>query len=159
MPANTVNEIVNLMKLQYEFARTGKGWSEYATARAALVSRLGRAPESFPATPDDGYWDFVKRLYLYDPEPTLRRLRTPTLAFFGEVDDNIVADKNRSAWDAALSAAGNPDYTLVIVPKANHALLETPAGHPGDLAYARRFAPMYASTLLQWLSRRFATVR
>lgn len=30
----------------------------------------------------------------------------------GELDNNIIAAKNKPAWDAALKAAGNRDYTL-----------------------------------------------
>src|SRR4051812_38738695 len=64
---------------------------------------------------------FDPAFYFYDPAPTLRRLKTPTLAVFGELDNNIVADKNKAAWEAALKVAGNKDYTLAILPKANHA--------------------------------------
>ena len=37
---------------------------------------------------------------------------------WGELDNNIVADKNKPAWDTALKAAGNRDYTLVVIPRA-----------------------------------------
>src|SRR6185436_20454340 len=40
-----VQQIVGLMKLQYEFARSGRGWDEYAAAREKIVARLGRAPD------------------------------------------------------------------------------------------------------------------
>ena len=33
MPRQTVEEIIALLKLQYEFASTGQGWDEYAAAR------------------------------------------------------------------------------------------------------------------------------
>ncbi len=41
------------------------------------------------------------------------------LALFGELDNNIIASKNKDAWEAALRAGGNRDYTLRILPKAN----------------------------------------
>jgi len=34
----------------------------------------------------------------------LQRLRSPVLALFGELDNNIVAEKNKSAWESALKA-------------------------------------------------------
>jgi len=55
-------------------------------------------PDSFPGAPEHPYWQFIRRLYFYDPAPTLRQLHVPTLALFGELDNNIIAAKNRAAW-------------------------------------------------------------
>ena len=114
MPPQTVADIVALMRLQYQFARTGQGWEEYAAAREKLAARMGTPPDTFPGTPDHPYWQFIRRSYFYDPAPTLRQLQVPTLALFGELDNNIVAEKNKAAWEAALKAGGNRDYTLRI---------------------------------------------
>ena len=78
MPPETIDRIIHLMELQYAYARTGDGWDAYAVARDSLVARFGRAPETFPAARDDPYWDTIRRLYFYDPAPTLRRLRADT---------------------------------------------------------------------------------
>ena len=83
-------------------------------ARNGRVANMGAAPDTIPGTPDHPYWQFIRRLYFYDPAPTLRQLKTATLALWGELDNNILADKNKAAWDAALKAAGNRDYTLVV---------------------------------------------
>ena len=40
----------------------------------------------------------------------LRQLQTPTLALFGELDNNILPEKNKAAWEAALKAGGHRDY-------------------------------------------------
>ena len=50
MKPQTIADIVAIMKLQYQFARTGQGWDEYAAAREKLAARIGAAPESWPAT-------------------------------------------------------------------------------------------------------------
>jgi pimeloyl-ACP methyl ester carboxylesterase len=50
MPAATVADIVALIRLQYDFARTGNGWDAYAAAREKLVARMGpRQKQLFPA--------------------------------------------------------------------------------------------------------------
>jgi pimeloyl-ACP methyl ester carboxylesterase len=153
MPAATVADILALTRLQYEFARTGSGWDAYAAAREKLVARMGAPPETaFPGTPDHSQWQVIKRTYFYDPEPTLRRLVVPTLAVWGELDNNIVADKNKPAWDAALKAAGNRDYTLIVIPKANHAMLEAKVGSNAEMKSLQRFAPSYFTTIQDWLA-------
>jgi pimeloyl-ACP methyl ester carboxylesterase len=154
MPPQSVASIVALMKLQYEFARTGQGWDEYLAAREKLAARMGPPPDSFPGTPDHPYFQFIRRLYFYDPTPTLRRLHTPTLALFGELDNNIMAEKNRAAWEAALKAGGNRDYTLRILPKANHSQFEAKVGSNAEIASLQRFVPAYFTTIQDWLANR-----
>jgi uncharacterized protein len=153
MPPQAVDQIINLLKLQYEFARTGKGWEEYAAAREKLVAKMGAAPKTIPGTQDDPYFQFIRRLYFYDPVPTLRQLRTPTLGLWGELDNNILAEKNSAAWDAALKAAGNKDYTLKILPKADHALWEAKVGSNAETKSLQRFVPSYFTTVQEWLAR------
>ena len=149
-----IQQIVELTKLQYEFARTGQGWDEYAAAREKVAARLGSPPDTFPGTPDHSYWQFIRRLYFYDPGPTLRQLQVPVLALFGELDNNIVAEKNKAAWEGALKAGGNRDYTLRILPKANHGQLEAKVGSNAEMASLRRFVPSYFTTIKDWLSKR-----
>jgi uncharacterized protein len=154
MKPEVIEQIVGLMRAQYEFARTGRGWEAYQATRDKLVARLGRPPGTFPATRDDPYWETIRRLYFYDPEPTLRRLEVPTLALFGELDNNVTADKNKAAWDSALTAGGNRDYTSRVIPRANHIQLEANVGSNREMASLRRFAPLYFTTIRDWLSSR-----
>src|SRR5688572_12576606 len=150
-----IEQIVGLMKLQYQFARAGQGWDEYAAAREKIAARLGGAPpDTFPGTPDHPSWQFIRRLYFYDPAPALRQLQVPTLALFGELDNNIVAEKNKSAWEAALKAGGHRDYTLRILPKANHVQLEAKVGSNAEMASLRGFVPVYFTTIREWLATR-----
>jgi pimeloyl-ACP methyl ester carboxylesterase len=160
MPTQTVADIVGVMRLQYQFAQTGQGWDDYATAREKLAARIGPPPpDVFPATPDHAYFQFIRRLYFYDPAPTLRRLQVPTLALFGQLDNNIVAEKNRAAWEAALKAGGNRDYTLRILPNANHSQFEAKVGSNAEVASLQRFVPAYFTTIQEWLAKRIRGFR
>ncbi len=152
-PPQVVDQVVSIMKLQYDFARTGRGWDEYAALRAKLAARMGAPPDTFPATPDHPYWQFIRPLVRYDPTPALEALRVPALSIFGELDDNILAEKNKAAWERALRAGGHPDYTLQILAGANHLQLEAPR-MSAELASIRRFVPAYAATVHQWLAKR-----
>jgi len=153
-PAQAVEQIVGLMKLQYRFAQTGQGWDEYAATRAKLAEKMGKPPDAFPGTQEHPYWQFIRRLYFYDPAPTLRRLQTPVLALWGELDNNIMAEKNKAAWEAALRAGGNRDYTLRILPRANHGQFEAKVGSNKEAPTLRRFVPDYFTTIQEWLGKR-----
>ena len=151
MPPQTVEDILQVLKLEYEFARTGNGWNDYADARGKLAARMGKPPETIPGTPDDPYFQFIKRLYFYDPQPTLRQLHTPTLAIWGELDNNIVAARNKPAWEAALKTSGNRDYTLRVLLKANHSMWEAKVGSNAEMKSLNRFVPEYFATVEDWL--------
>ena len=154
MPPSTVEDIVKVQRLLYEYARTEQGWTEYAAAREKLAARLGPPPSTIPGRPDDPYFQTIRRFYFYDPGPTLRLLQTPTLALWGELDNNIVAEKNKAAWAAALEAAGNRDFTLTILPKANHAQWQAKVGSNAEMKSLQRFVPEYFTTVRNWLAKR-----
>ena len=159
MKPQTGAEIVGAMKLAYRFAQTGQGWDEYATALESLAARLGTPPAAFPRTRDAPYWQFIRRLFFYDPAPTLRQLKVRTLALFGELDNNVIAEKNSTAWEAALKAGGNRDYTLRILPRANHIHLEAKLGSNAEMPSLQRFVPAYFTTIRGWLATRIRGFR
>jgi pimeloyl-ACP methyl ester carboxylesterase len=149
-----VENIIAILKLEYEYARTGQGWEEYAAARERMAARMGTPPDTIPGTPDHPYFQFIRRLYFYDPIPTLRELKVPTLALWGELDNNILAEKNKGAWEKALKEGGNNDYTLTILPKANHSQWEAKVGSNAEAKSLQRFVPAYFTTINSWLARR-----
>ena len=157
-PPAAIDQVVRLMTLQYEFAVTGRGWDEYAALRQQIAARMGAPPDTFPGTPDHPYWKFIGPLAAYDPAPTLRRLRVPTLALFGELDDNILAAKNKAAWQVALEEGGHPDYTLQILPNASHLQFDMTSRTTDEMASVRRFVPAYAATVHQWLAKRIRSL-
>jgi hypothetical protein len=55
---------------------------------------------------------------------------------------------------AALKAAGNRDYTLVVIPKANHGMLEAKVGSTAEVKSLQRFAPAYFTKIEDWLATR-----
>jgi uncharacterized protein len=154
MRPETVEQILNLTRLQYRFARTGDGWDDYLAARDQLAKRLGTPPPNYPGTTDDPLWRTMRAFYFFDPGPILRRLKTPTLAIFGELDNNILAEKNKAAWEAALRVAGNRDYLLTIIPAANHGQWQAKVGNDAEEPTLQGFTPAYFATVAEWLARR-----
>ncbi len=155
MRPQMIDQVVELMTLQYAWLRTGDGWDRYLAARERIAARMGgNPPEAFPATQDHPYLQLIRPLILYDPAAAIRQIKLPVLALFGELDNNILAEKNRAAWEAALKAGGHRDYTLRILPTANHAFLEAKVGNNAEMKSLQRFVPAYPAIVLDWLSKR-----
>jgi len=142
-------------RIREKFGRDFSRGSVYLAARKTIAARMGgNPPEAFPATQDHPYLQFIRGVISHDPATTIRQLKLPVLALFGELDNNILAEKNRAAWEAALTAGGHRDYTLRILPKANHALLEAKVGNNAEMKSLQRFVPAYSEGVLAWLSER-----
>ena len=75
------------------------------------------------------------------------------LAIWGSLDNNIVADQNKPAWEEALEAAGNRDSALVVIPQADHAMLEARVGSNAETRSLQRFVPAYFTTVEDWLAK------
>ena len=152
MPRQMVEQLARLMSLHYEFARTGQGWDEYLALRKKLGAQ--RSPDTFPDSPDHPYWRTIRSTYFYDPVPTLRELRVPTLAIFGELDNNILPEKNKSACEQALKAGGNRDFTFHILPSGNHFQLAAKTGTNAEMVSLQGFVPQYSRVVREWLAKR-----
>jgi pimeloyl-ACP methyl ester carboxylesterase len=100
-------------------------------ARPQLATRFGGTPApSIPGTQDNPLWRTLRAFYCYDPGPILRRLQTPTLAIFGELD-----------------------YTRRVLPRANHVQWEAKIGSNGEIASLNGFVPEYFTTVEGWLDQ------
>ena len=96
--------------------------------RDSLLRLADAAADSAYRTP--GWLHFFAS---YDPLPTARRVRTPTLILQGENDHQVPVAEARTLA-AAMRAAGNTHVTLRTFPGMNHLLVSDPVGDP--LAYS-----------------------
>jgi pimeloyl-ACP methyl ester carboxylesterase len=154
VPANEVAEAVSLIKLAYNYARTGERWDEYLAARRNLENRSWLPYIGAPATRDDAQWVLMRLTYFYDPIPALKNVHCPTLAFFGGLDVNVLPEKNKTKWETALKESGNRDYTLLTLAEGNHVLMEAKTGSTEEFPSLQRFLPEYFGTLRTWMSHR-----
>lgn len=69
----------------------------------------------------------------YDPIPTARKVRQPTLILQGATDQQVRAEEARML-DAAMRDAGNSRVTLRIMKDRNHLFLRDANGHPSGYA-------------------------
>ncbi len=155
MPADLISEMVRLFQLQCAYARTGEKWEEYMAAIQKLSARMGGSPpKNVPTTRDDPFWEFMRRTYFYDPVPTLEKLRCPTLAIFGGLDNNVLPEKNQAAWEGALKRGGNPDYKTVVLAGADHIMMAARVGSSAEMPSLQRLVPEYSTTIGNWLAAR-----
>jgi uncharacterized protein len=93
----------------------------------------------------------------YDPLPTARRVRIPTLILQGENDRQVPPSEAKRLADA-MRAAGNRQVTLRTFPGMDHLLVDDPSGNP--LAYTSLPSFHVRKDLLgevaDWLARQFA---
>jgi pimeloyl-ACP methyl ester carboxylesterase len=69
--------------------------------------------------------------YLYtlthDPSEDWRKVQAPVLALYAQYDELVAVAQNKPALEAALLAAGNPEFAIDLVPGVNHLFLAADA--------------------------------
>ncbi|GIH79523.1 alpha/beta hydrolase family protein [Planobispora longispora] len=85
----------------------------------------------------------------HDAEPALRRTHQPVLALYGTRDPSIPFVESTRALTRALTAGGNPDYTIRYLGGADH----------GMRLHGGPFVPGYLETLANWVTGLPGTAR
>jgi hypothetical protein len=91
----------------------------------------------------------------YDPQPALRKLRTPVLALNGAKDQQVVAAANLPAIRAALQA--DRDVTVLELPDLNHLFQAAGTGSPEEYAdITETFSPKALDVVGDWVVKHTA---
>ncbi|MFU8889328.1 MAG: alpha/beta hydrolase family protein [Trueperaceae bacterium] len=92
----------------------------------------------------------------FDPQPYLRQLTIPTLAFFGGLDLQVPAEQSEGPMREALAAAGNPDATVITFPGLNHLMQPATTGNVDEYGSIDvTIDPVVLETITTWLQARF----
>jgi uncharacterized protein len=150
-----VDDAVSFQKLKNEIIRSNEKWDQYAKAQAAAKEKKWYRVQGIdirgPDKPDNGYWAHMRRSYFYDPAPTLRSLKCPLLAIFGEEDTPEGVKANVRAIRQIMDEAGQKDYTVTVFSRGRHNLIEVP---PNEFVYHQRFVPGLFETMVNWTERK-----
>jgi pimeloyl-ACP methyl ester carboxylesterase len=148
-----IDEAVAYQKLDDAFTRTQKGWQQLQDAYQNAESKKAEwtAP---PKARDDWFRTFYHGVIDHDPSPDLREVRCPLLAFFGDCDRTVPPERNRPALEQALGQGRNKDFTVVVLPKANHMFLQAQTGVRTEYPGLKNFVPCYFDTMSRWLQKR-----
>ncbi len=92
----------------------------------------------------------------YNPAPALRQVQVPVLAIFAENDLQVPPAVNREPMKQALQAGGNPDYTVMVIPGANHLFQASETGNPSEYPNLEKaFVPELLEVVTAWLAERW----
>jgi uncharacterized protein len=87
----------------------------------------------------------------YDPTDTLAKVKVPVLWFLGDLDHNVPSLDTAKKLDAARLTSGNKDFTVVRIPDAGHAFLETKTGNNNEFPTLTKASAGYWDKMESWL--------
>jgi pimeloyl-ACP methyl ester carboxylesterase len=112
----------DFLELQFDAARSRAGWDRLQVALPAAQGQIW-ASRSFAFFPKEHWiWDYWRKNVDFDSAPVLQKTRCPLLMVFGERDPHQPVQKGVSRAEQALQAGRNKDYSIKVIPNANHAL-------------------------------------
>ncbi len=152
LPAEEVEAAGRFLELSFAYGGTGLGWDAYAAARRSAEGKPWLRWVWSPEEPGFDHFGWGRMNGHHNPLPALLELREPVLALWGEHDVNVNPEVHRSIFEVALDAAGNPDYTLLVVPEAEHVLQVAASSASGDAV--DRIAPDVWPTVIEWVRAR-----
>jgi dienelactone hydrolase len=103
---------------------------------------------------------WVKYWMSYDPAPTARQVKAPTLILQGATDRQVPTDQAEKLA-ALIRAGGNRDVTVRVFPATNHLFLDDPVGdfRTYDKLKSNRVNPAVLGALADWLVKQLDPVR
>ncbi|MFG0316795.1 MAG: alpha/beta hydrolase family protein [Planctomycetota bacterium JB042] len=106
----------------WTFTRTRKDGDALLALRAEVEEAGWLGVLLGPPDLDDASWEWMRLNGDFDPKSTLRALRCPTLALFGEEDLAVAARTNAPAMRAALRDSAADPARVEVLPNADHGL-------------------------------------
>ena len=152
--ADEVKDALAFQKLKNEIIASHDKWDEYAKARAVAKDKKWYRQPGIdirgPEKRDDPFWAYMRKLYFYDPAPTLRASKAPLLAIFGELDTPEGVKANVRAIREIMDQAGRRDYVVKVYPNGSHNLMEVPPDNPNEWVRRKRFPPGLFEMMVDW---------
>jgi uncharacterized protein len=155
-----VNKAVSLRRRYQQSIISNTGWEQLKAEvegsrneRWFNAARVGRVL-TLQLPPEDVTLQGLRNPLVFDPLPFWERVTCPVLALLGELDMNVQTSRSVPLLDAALKRAGNRDYTIVVLPQANHGLVEAATDSSPETRLNRRYAAGYMDGVIDWLLKR-----
>jgi dienelactone hydrolase len=134
------------------FTLGGASWEEFSAVATPLKARPWASAAWVVHMTEKGWgrgWSALNAAF--DPADTLARVKVPVLWFLGDLDHNVPSTDSARLLDAARKASGNTDFTVVRLPDAGHAFLETSTGNGAEFPLLTHSARGYWDKMERWL--------
>ncbi len=136
---------------QMEYSTIFRESKDDAELEKRLTAYLGEAGKSQLAVSLSPWFRYFM---LYDPAPTLEKVKCPVIALNGEKDLQVLPDQNLPVLDAALKKGGNKDVTVVRLANLNHLFQTAKTGHPVEYGQIEEtMSPTMLEPLANWIRR------
>jgi uncharacterized protein len=155
-----ISRTVALRRLLNTTILTGSGWealkAEIEKSRNERWFGYARVGwfSSVPIPPDSAALKGLQDPINYNPIPVLEQVKIPVLAINGELDKSVNTKVSAPIMQQAFQKAGNKDFTIIVLPKASHDLMEAVTGYNSEWARLKRQSPGYWNTMASWLKKR-----
>jgi alpha-beta hydrolase superfamily lysophospholipase len=124
-----VTKAMAFYSMWLQVARTGRGHDELE-AEIPKVENEKWFDLVAPPPKDHWAWTEYRKRADFDSLPYWARVNVPVLLLYGELEEKVPATESIEQIDRILRAAGNPDYTEILIPGAQHNLTVHPAPGP-----------------------------
>jgi dienelactone hydrolase len=134
------------------FDNAGLPWAEFSKMSAPLKARPWANAAWAVHMSEAGWgrgWSVLNAAY--DPAETLAKVKVPMLWFLGDLDHNVPSAETAKRLEAARLASGNKDVTVVHLPDAGHAFLETKTGNNSEFPKLSLATAGYWDKMESWL--------
>lgn len=154
--AENLKQIIGLIREEADEAEIRPLISTMLQNQAASMSQEDEALDAHVDCALSLYKSPWFRFFIdYDPKPALERVKCPMLFLFGELDTQVPAEVNSKAIVDVLKKSGKEDYTLEIIPKANHGFQSARTGSPSEyMSLEKEFVPGFLEHISEWILER-----
>jgi dienelactone hydrolase len=151
-PDTDIKKASDFMRLKYEVARTGKGWTEL---QSIIEKARGEAWLGYTAPPNnlERLQQTYQAIMTYDPIPALEKLHIPILAMWGGKDTFLPVPRTVVRFKGAMAKAGSKNYVIKIYRNGSHSLLQTETGSPSTGGKETNFMLGLWKMEVDWLTR------
>ena len=126
----------------------------YAASKAhKWLPALGLKP-NMTLPPPAPVLEGMRRADVFDPQPFLVRVTSPTLALYGAHDRAVDVAHDSPQLEADFKRAGMKDLTVKVYPGAGHSLFLSPTGYRDDTKPSWQLVPDYSTITIDWLRER-----
>jgi len=145
-----IGDALNLYKLMLDVACGTKPYRTLATTSQAVQHQRWYQWLSIP--PENSYlWNWYPKIGNLDTLGFWKKVNSPVLLVYGELDQLVPVDESLSKIEAALDRP-NTTYTAVIVPNAQHNLTVHP--EPNGPFFWWKAAPGIVDLVVAWVHQR-----